>query len=499
MKAKLQITLFMVLTTFLVKAQLTINPGGFITINPSGSMYVGTNLHINSDASGSGYWVDRTTSNDVSITGSVDIERYITQSGWHNTASPVNNAVSSVFTGIDLIFYYDETIIQNDWNFGWVWYSGILEEMKGYDVYISSPLLVEYSAASGTHLNSGIYSIPVTKTNVSNGESENHKGWNLIGNPYPSPVDWLEETGWDKTDINDAKYIWSPENNNYTIFLGGSNPTGVNGGTQFIPSNQGFWVQALQTGTVEINNACRTGTLPSTPDFYKQLGNANSELRIQASGNGYSDETLIRLLPEATIGFDVNKDAGKLFSPFDSIPQICTFSDHTQLAINSLPEQLNELAIPMEFYCNTMGNYRISIDKSAEILTHNKIYLKDVREQKTIDLGLVEEYLFYHDPTYNPKRFIIYFNPSKEFIGDINPAYWFSVTSSGNKLTIQRNTRVFHKAALSVYNMLGQIIFTRPINNALKSSYTLAAPVGYYMVTIQTESYLSGTKIYLSD
>ena len=142
MKAKLQITLFMVLTTFLVKAQLTINPGGFITINPSGSMYVGTNLHINSDASGSGYWVDRTTSNDVSITGSVDIERYITQSGWHNTASPVNNAVSSVFTGIDLIFYYDETIIQNDWNFGWVWYSGILEEMKGYDVYISSPLLV---------------------------------------------------------------------------------------------------------------------------------------------------------------------------------------------------------------------------------------------------------------------------------------------------------------------------------------------------------------------
>ena len=102
-----------------------------------------------------------------------------------------------------------------------------------------------------------------------NGEIESHKGWNLVGNPYPSPLDWLSEAGWDKSDINDAKYIWNPAAYNYTIFLGGSEPIGINGGTRYIPSNQGFWVQANQNGTLSVNNVARVGIMSSTPDFYK--------------------------------------------------------------------------------------------------------------------------------------------------------------------------------------------------------------------------------------
>ena len=498
MKARLQITLFLMLIALVVKAQLTIDPGGFITINPSGSMYVGTSLHLNSDASGSGYWVDRTTSNDVLVTEAVNIERYIAEGGWHNTAAPVSNTSSNVYSGTDLVFYYDETIILNDWNFGWIWHTGTLDVMRGYDVYIASPLLVDYTSSSGSNLNSGSYTIPVTRTEVSNGESESHKGWNLIGNPYPSPVDWLEETGWNKSAINDAKYIWSADNNNYTIFLGGSNPTGINGGTQYIPSNQGFWVQAVSNGTVEINNACRTGIMTATPDFYKHADKIANELRIQATGNGYHDETLIRFLPAATESFDINNDANKLFSPFDSIPQICTLADNNQLAINSLPKLYDGLSVPMEYYCNTKGNYRLIIDQAAEIFKKNTVYLKDIRTQKMIDLGQDGEYSFYHAPAYSAKRFIIYFNPSRELINAIDPDAWFSITTSGNTLTIERNTEAYHKATLLVYNILGELIFTTPLNNGQKTTYNISAPQGYYIVTIQTESHLSSSKILLS-
>jgi len=170
---------------------------------------------------------------------------------------------------------------------------------------------------------------------VSNGEAENRKGWSLVGNPYPSPVDWLMETGWDKSDIVDAKYIWNPSNNNYTIFLGGSTPTGINGGTQYIPSNQGFWVQAYQNGSISIDNTTRVGIMTSTPDYYKN-SNANSqELRLIASGNGYSDETMIRFIPEATSEFDITADASKLFSTHDSVPQICSNTGNNLLTVNS--------------------------------------------------------------------------------------------------------------------------------------------------------------------
>ena len=498
MKLKIYITLLLVCAFSITNAQLTINPGGFITIGQTGSMYVGTSLHINSDASGSGYWVDLTSGSEVTISGSVDIERYLSQGGWHNTSAPVSNTSGNVYTGTDLVFYYDESIILNDWNFGWVWYSGTLDVMKGYDVYISSPLLVDYTSSWGSDLNTGNYTISVTRTDVSNGDTESHKGWNLIGNPYPSPVDWLEEPGWDKSDINDAKYIWNPSNNNYTIFLGGSNPTGLNGGTQYIPSNQGFWVQAIRTGTVEINNACRTGTMTSTPDYYKTTNNSLNELRIIAKGNGYYDETMVRFLPAATADFDINIDASKLFSPFDSIPQICTLAPKQQLSINSLPGVTDNLKVNMDFYCNVEGIYTLFIADTSEFLFSNQVYLMDIRKQKMINLNKKRRYTFYHNPEFSPHRFTLCFNPSNDFIDSLNPDSRFTVSTNGNTITIERNTQKFYHAGITIYNMMGQLTGTYTMSNDTKTTFSIQVPRGYYIVSIKTLGHLSNIKVFLS-
>lgn len=248
-----------------LSAQFVVTPNNSITIKEGSSLYIGTNLSLESTNSGSGYLADQTTDGDVTITGNIIVQRYISANGWHNVSMPVTSANSSLFSGSDLVFYYDETKIYNDWNFGWVWYEGDLSIMKGYDVYLdANAITVNYTATNSSGLNTGAYNIGVTLTNVTNGETENHKGWNLIGNPYPSPLDWLEEGGWNKSNINDAKYIWNPDADNYTIFLGGASPVGINGGTQFIPSNQGFWVQAVANGNVSVNNSARKGIISST-------------------------------------------------------------------------------------------------------------------------------------------------------------------------------------------------------------------------------------------
>ena len=493
MKISLLILAILMSCVSTMDAQLTINPGGFITINQSASLFVGATLKINSDASGSGYLVDKTNNGDVSIVGNVSIERYIGGNGWHNTASPVVGASTGIYSNTDLVFYYDETIILNDWNFGWVWHQGALSVMKGYDVYLDAALTANYTAADGQSLNTGSYSINITRTNVANGEAENRKGWNLIGNPYPSPVDWLLEAGWDKSDINDAKYIWSPTNNNYTIFLGGSSPTGINDGTRYIPSNQGFWVQATQDGSININNSSRVGIMSSTPDYYKS-GDEVVELRLKSSGNGYTDETMIRFLPGATSQFDVNIDASKLFSTNDSVSQICTISDKNLLAINSLPSMEDGLAVSMNFSCKTAGYYSIFMDEKSTIPYTTAIFLVDLAEDKIVNLR-TNEYMFFHSPMDKNQRFIIYFNPSNDIKNNISPNDYYSVTSFNKTIYITRNTNTYHAGIIQVFNMLGQKIHVEELSNSKNQKILINGFSGYYIVRIINQNNISNFKI----
>ena len=124
---------------FRSQAQFSIGPGGFVTLKEGGSLMIGTDLHIKSVAGSSGHFADQTVNGDVTITGDITVERYMAPDIWHNVASPVSNETSDCFTGTDLVFWYDETLIWNDWNFGWVWYIGAtggpLMVFRGYDVY----------------------------------------------------------------------------------------------------------------------------------------------------------------------------------------------------------------------------------------------------------------------------------------------------------------------------------------------------------------------------
>jgi len=491
------VILILILSTYWQSsfAQLAISPGSSITIKEGTSLYIGTNLYIKSDASGSGYLADQNTNGNCTITGDKTVERYLTANGWHNASSPVSNANSSVFTGTDLIFYYDETIILNDWNFGWVWYDGSLSVMKGYDLYLSSAITASYTATGGELLNTGNYNIAITRTDVANGELENRKGWNLIGNPYPSPVDWLMESGWDKSDINDAKYIWNPTNNNYTIFLGGSSPTGVNGGTQYIPSNQGFWVQAIQNGSINISNSTRVGIMTSTPDYYKNSDEISQELRLVASGNGYTDETIIRFLAESTSDFDVNIDAAKLFSAHDSVPQICTKTGNTLLAINSHPEITDNLVVEMNFSCSTAGYYTIAFDDNSTIDEFDKVYIKDLREQEIIDLSSEKIYRFLHEPTNSKSRFIVYFNPSEEIIKNLKPEDLFTVITFKNNLTITNNTNNQLNGIVNIYNMHGQKITYFSLSESNETCVNLSVSTGYYIASIVTDNSILNSKI----
>lgn len=479
-------------------AQFTIDPGGLVSIKNGTTMQINMDLKINAIDGSSGYFSDQTlTLGDIDVTGDVSIERYMVADIWHNVAAPVSAETSSVYAGTDMIWYYDETLIMNDWEFGWVWQpTGALSVPRGYDViFYTTDVLVDYTG-TGSELNTGSFTIGVTNTNSTPSEIPAHKGWNLVGNPYPSPVDWQASSGWNKSNINDAKYIWDGDNDIYTIWLGGGAPIGVNGGTQYIPSNQGYWVQATTTGNFGFNNAVRTGFMTATPDFYKSQEILDYPLlSLVASNESHSDETIVRFIEGNTEKLDINYDATKLFNSNENIPQISLISGDEIMAVNTYDQIENDLEIPMNFKCAQSGYYSIEISDRTNLLTTNDVYLKDMIDNKMINLSQEYQYDFYHDPFNADERFKIYFNPTTDIINNLQPENYFTVYSNRDKVILVKNSTKELNGEVLVYNMHGQNIFSKSLISSKFDSFTINGPSGYYIVHIRTDQTVNNSKI----
>ncbi|HPM93839.1 MAG TPA: T9SS type A sorting domain-containing protein [Bacteroidales bacterium] len=490
----------------LAAAQVSISPGTWITVKEGGSLYIGTDLHIKSTADSSGYFVDQTIDGDVTITGDITVDRYMAPDIWHNVASPVSNETSACFTGTDLVYWYDETQIWNDWNFGWVWYTGAtggpLTVFRGYDVFFpDNPVTVNYSATGAETLNTGnyIYNVTVTDPTPNPIEIPSHVGWNLAGNPYPSPVDWLAASGWDKSDINDAKYIWDGDNDIYTIFIGGGSPIGINGGTRYIPSNQGFWVQAVQNGTLGISNAVRLGNMTGTPDFYKNETPGYPLISLIAESNGRSDEAVVRFIEGTTAGFDKNFDASKLFSPSDEVPQLSIRAGKQSLALNTFPNPFLSNPIELDFQCGEKGIFTIRLGERTWIPDTLKVYLKDELENRMTLLNSDAPYNYFHHPNNSRDRFKLYINPPAAITENLPGVSNFIVYSSGNRVTIIKNTSLVLSGEIDIINLLGQVVEKAHYNNEETRNLTLNLPGGEYFIMIKTKSNIFRSNFFINN
>lgn len=492
------ILLFIFAENIKVKAQFIIEPGSSVSITNSGELYINTNLTLYSNSSGSGYLADQTSGGSLIVTSNILIERYISSSGWHNVGSPVSSSGSSLFSETDMIFYYDETKVQNDWNFGWVWYpSGSFTNFKAYDIYFDAGgQTINYTTSNSSGLNSGSFSISITNTDVPNGETENHKGWNLIANPYPSPVDWLTESGWDKSDINDAKYIWNPQASNYTIFLGGSDPVGINGGTRYIPSNQGFWVQATTNGTFSINNACRRGIMSSTPDYYKNQEVEYPLISLIASVDTLSDETVIRCLRNTTNDYDLNSDAVKLFSQGDYVPQIYTEYNKTNYAINTVPDLKENMIFPLNFKCKSSASCSLRLSSLSYLNDIENIYLYDNLTEEMINIKQKQVYYFNHQINNDASRFLLIVNPTQDKLKEISNKSYYDIYSVGNRVFINQLTTVTEEGQVLISNIMGQRIDKFNLNTN-KFSFTIESSPGIYIVNIITPKGNDSRKLYI--
>ncbi len=306
--------------------------------------------------------------------------------------NPAYNSVGSSVTPFPTVFGFDESRITTSGNtprtvdfdkgyFSPTTLGDALEVTRGYTVNIPGTELVDFVG----NLNNGPLS---TATLTRGGQAES--GYQLRGNPYPSPLDWAKViAGGRAVNIENALYVFKSSgqySGTYTSYVNGQ---GTNTGTNVLPLAQGFFVrvQAGQTtGSIAFANADRLTTPDNTP-FQRGTADARPQLTL-ALGNGTSrTQTVVYFEQGASASFDRAFDARSLASP-NGLLLATETATAEQLSINGQPLLTGaDVLLPLQLAASTAGTYTLAVDNLANLPTGYHAYLRDALTATYTDLA----------------------------------------------------------------------------------------------------------------
>ena len=250
----------------------------------------------------------------------------------------------------------------------------------GYTLFVRGNVAPISTAGSALYelrgsIFSGIQTLPVSFT--SSGTVAND-GWNLVGNPYPSTIDWDAASGWTKTNLNDATYMRDNGAGAVATYVGG---IPQNGGSRYISSGQAFFVKSDGgVPSLQVTEAVKVAGTQTT--FFRE-GAIPDVLRIKLIKANLQDETVVRFSPDATEGFDGSLDAYKLKNAYFNFSSV---SGETKYAINSLPNFGCSQSLALNIADATAGAYRLELSQFDSFDGAVEFSLLDQFTGKVIDV-----------------------------------------------------------------------------------------------------------------
>lgn len=294
--------------------------------------------------------------------------------------------------------------------------------------------------------------------NLNNGSLDNRltisstdtdlKGFNFIGNPYPSSIDWQASPDWSRSNLVESgggydMWIWNPAVNNYGVC---NSFTGIstNGVTQYIAPMQGFFVQAASAGNLTMNNDLRVFEGASNWKSAK-YDDKNISIRvISEAGNG-SDE--------AIIGFGYSKNengATKLFSRVPTAPSLYMISGSDNLSVCYFTDTSENPVVPVQFTSGATGNFTFTFN--FDQFYFENVMLEDRKTKNFQNLNANTTYTFYSSKSDAANRFALHFGPAGN-----NSEFGFpaKVYTDGYQLIVDL-TLVSHATETLVYDIMGR-------------------------------------------
>jgi hypothetical protein len=479
---------------------LRIHPGARLKIKAAKDLTCTGNTEINepkglwieSNSSGNGSFIDNgTVTYGTANTGSANVELYLTtcqgqttpKTCWHYITPPLSEARAGVFNG-DFMTSYDEP--NTAWSDYYTHSGTLLNETQGYAVSAQGTSRVRNFQGQ---LNTGI----IPTQNLTRTGSKAY-GWNLIGNPYPSPID-LNHSGITWNSVIKKVYYLDQANGNYLVW--NKTTSEYSTGTQYPLSMQGFFVYLDETSsssTITFSNDARTTNTES--GFYKNT--VPDLLWLEADGNsGMKDKMIICFRSDATEGYDNELDCFKFYGD-KAAPQLYSVTTGaSKLTINSMPYAGINTVVPLGFSIESNGNGNQSITASnlESFRSGNTIILEDIKEMKTQELTINPVYTFTYTEGDDPARFLLhFFNPYFVEPGKENDMLIYSY---GKDVYVKDLTGTPEKGVFYLYDMMGQEITDKPVSAISLNKYTFNLSNGYYVVRVITKDKTHNTKVYL--
>ncbi|MEQ8625744.1 MAG: T9SS type A sorting domain-containing protein [Vicingaceae bacterium] len=334
------------------------------------------------------------------FSGNFIVQRYISSrnADWANFSSPVENAtaadwdddlyISGVNGNDGNVLNPDSSIFYTLYWFNW-WTdehitvtdtSEALLPGRGYDIYLGD----NNTSYFGDTID--VVGVPNSGDVVGTGTRIN-KGWNLMGNPYHSFIDY-DDINFNGT-VPDNYYIFNTDNGSYDFFSGVSKPD--------IAPGQGFWIFKSNNGIVEavISETAKVNS-NSSSFLRRQMATQNFKLSISNNQNPFKHQLNIQFNAISTEDIDQN-DAYYLESRQEGAPAIYSKAANSEegLILNSLNPFEQSQLIPIEIYAGVDGTYKIDAENLNELYNdYSCVYLKDKTTSEAIDLSVEQSYQF---------------------------------------------------------------------------------------------------------
>ncbi|NUY81873.1 hypothetical protein HUK80_13295 [Flavobacterium sp. MAH-1] len=328
--------------------------------------------------------------------------------------------------------------------------------------------------------------VPVTLTNSGAGLR-----FNLIGNPYASPISMQTFVTDNASNITGTLYFWRKTNNAASpSYCTWSSALGFvsNGEAQvvdpqgIIRTGQGFLVEASAAGTqVTFNNAQRSG------DNANQFFRSANEVEVHrvwlnaTNASGAFSQTLVGYVTDATLADDAQID-GKFFNDGDIAFYSLIGTDKFAIQGRPLPF-VNTDVVPMGFKAANAGTYSIAIDHVDGLFSDGQnVYLRDNSTNIVHDLNSGVYSFAAEAGTFNDRFEVIYQNA----LGVNNPGL------SDNAVIVYKQDGQFvinsgnvTMSGIKVYDALGKLI--KEVNNVNASETRISTVDAHQMLIFKIQ------------
>lgn len=229
-------------------------------------------------------------------------------------------------------------------------------------------------------------------------EFEHNRSWNLIGNPYPSFYDTRF------MEFGAPFMVWNSYTQNYYAY----NPADD---AYILSPGEALFVQRpvdqkditfLKDGR-QINQYARTLLDETTQARARgKEGVQRSVFNLTLSGENTSDRTRVVLNDEASMTYEMNKDAAKFASTVPTVAQIYSWNGESRYAINERPTGSG--IVNLGVHCGTKGTYTIALANAVDgqVILEDK--LMNISTEITADKG----YSFEAEAGDDDSRFVLH-------------------------------------------------------------------------------------------